>query len=132
MPKGNPNPAMAGQALRFPRGDDAPVNHQPFDETGSIPTDADFKVRYRKALAQGCTDDDLKFVIERMIECAKRGESWAVKEVMARFAGKPMQPLEMKDTTADRMLSESEALEILKAYGVVSSPPQVLPAQGQP
>jgi hypothetical protein len=57
--------------------------------------------RWRAILAESVTDAQIKAVIGRLVEAAKRGEPWAIKEFLDRVLGKPIQPLshEVEDDT---------------------------------
>ncbi len=48
--------------------------------------------RWRTALADTVTGDDLRAVIAKLVERAKAGERWAVCELLDRCLGKPLQP----------------------------------------
>jgi hypothetical protein len=47
--------------------------------------------RYRKILDQELTDDKLTKIIRSLISRAEKGEPWAVKELLNRLYGKPVQ-----------------------------------------
>ncbi len=52
--------------------------------------------RWRTALADTVTGDDLRAVIAKLVERAKAGERWAVCELLDRCLGKPEQALEAR------------------------------------
>ncbi len=47
--------------------------------------------RWRAIMTEAVTDDDLRAVVAALVAAAKRGESWAVKEVFDRTVGKPVE-----------------------------------------
>ncbi len=51
--------------------------------------------RWRSALAQTVTEDDLRKVITKLVEQANAGQGWAVKELLDRTLGKADQRLEV-------------------------------------
>jgi hypothetical protein len=42
-------------------------------------------------MTEAVTDDDMRAVVAALVAAAKRGESWAVKEVFDRTVGKPVE-----------------------------------------
>ena len=46
---------------------------------------------WRTALAATVTEDDLRTVIAKLVELAKAGERWAVREMLDRCLGRPAQ-----------------------------------------
>ena len=129
MNKGNPNPTRAGESLRYPRGNplrDTPVT--PSDELIPL-TDAQIKARWRSAITANVSEDDMAFIVKRLVECAKRGEAWAMKELVARLAGKPLQSIEVADTTAERQMTEDEARKVLIQF--VEDLPEGSPHDGK-
>lgn len=47
---------------------------------------------WRRALTSTVTAGDMKDVIRKLLESAKVGESWAVRELLDRTLGKPIEP----------------------------------------
>jgi hypothetical protein len=47
--------------------------------------------RWRAIMTEAVTDDDMRAVVAALVAAAKRGESWAVKEVFDRTVGKPVE-----------------------------------------
>ncbi len=47
--------------------------------------------RWRAALVASITEEDLVAVVRALVNAAKRGESWAVRELMDRTLGKPVE-----------------------------------------
>ena len=47
---------------------------------------------WRQALVDAVTPEDLTAVVQKLVERAKAGESWAVRELMDRTVGKPVEP----------------------------------------
>jgi hypothetical protein len=47
--------------------------------------------RWREIMTEAVTDDDMRAVVAALVTAAKRGESWAVKEVFDRTVGKPVE-----------------------------------------
>ena len=111
--KGNPHPLRAGESLRYPRGQ--PLKRQPVTPSDGLTplSDAQIKARWRAAITANVSDSDIAFLVQRLVECAKRGEKWAMLQLMDRLAGKPMQSMEVADTTAERVMSEEEARNTL-------------------
>lgn len=51
---------------------------------------------WRSALVEAVAADDIKRVVEVLIEKAKAGESWAVRELLDRCLGRPQQKMELE------------------------------------
>jgi hypothetical protein len=66
--------------------------------------------RWRAIMTEAITDDDMRAVVAALVAAAKRGESWAVKEVFDRTVGKPVEA----DLVA--RLEQLEAATKLKEY----------------
>jgi uncharacterized protein YjcR len=64
--------------------------------------------RLRKALFEAVTEDDLKAIIQKMVEKAKEGDIAAAKEVIERLLGKPV---------ADDFMERLDRLEALMKEG---------------
>jgi hypothetical protein len=47
--------------------------------------------RWRAALVASVTEEDIAAVVRALVDAAKRGESWAVRELMDRTLGKPVE-----------------------------------------
>ncbi len=47
--------------------------------------------RWREIMTDAVTDEDMRAVVAALVAAAKRGESWAVKEVFDRTVGKPVE-----------------------------------------
>lgn len=47
--------------------------------------------RWRQLLAESLTDKEMAAVIAALVKAAKAGEPWAVREVMDRTLGKPVE-----------------------------------------
>lgn len=47
--------------------------------------------QYRTALAEAVTEDDIRAVIGKLVAAARAGERWAIRELLDRCLGKPMQ-----------------------------------------
>lgn len=45
--------------------------------------------RFRTAVLEAIKEEDIQAVVSRLVELAKAGESWAVKELLDRTCGKP-------------------------------------------
>ena len=54
---------------------------------------ADKAQTWRTALAETVTEDDLRSVIAKLVEKARAGERWAVRELLDRCLGKSVQPV---------------------------------------
>jgi hypothetical protein len=66
--------------------------------------------RWRAIMTEAVTDDDMRAVVAALVAAAKRGESWAVREVFDRTVGKPVEA----DLVA--RLEQLEAATKLKEY----------------
>ena len=53
---------------------------------------SEFNARLRDAV----TDEDFEAIVGKLIEEAKQGEPWAVKEALDRLCGKPTQDIEVE------------------------------------
>lgn len=62
---------------------------------------------FYSALLNVIEDDDaiLKMIVQTLIEAAKNGEPWAVKELIDRLDGKAAQPTELKGGFETEILS---------------------------
>lgn len=45
--------------------------------------------QFRAKVHQLVTDDDLEVIIGRLVEQAKQGEAWAIRELLDRLIGRP-------------------------------------------
>ena len=54
---------------------------------------ADQVSAWRRTLAETVTEDDLRAVIGKLVEKARAGERWAVRELLDRCLGKAIQPV---------------------------------------
>ena len=45
----------------------------------------------RSALLSALSDDDWRAILTKLFECAKAGESWAIREIFDRTLGKPVE-----------------------------------------
>jgi hypothetical protein len=45
----------------------------------------------RSALMAALTDEDWQAVVRKLVDCAKAGEPWAIREVFDRTLGKPVE-----------------------------------------
>lgn len=67
---------------------------------------------WRKALADAVSADDVTQVTQRLVEAAKAGEPWAVRELLDRLMGKPHVQIELQaDTDYIREYDERLAVE---------------------
>ena len=70
---------------QFLPGNQASVGHgSPHAERAS---------EWRTALVETVTEDDLRVVIGKLVENARAGERWAVRELLDRCLGKAIQPI---------------------------------------
>jgi len=49
-----------------------------------------------RALEETITEKEAVAVVKKLIECAKAGEPWAIKELIDRCIGKPKESVEIK------------------------------------
>ena len=63
---------------------------------------ADKAQTWRTALAETVTENDLRAVIAKLVEKARAGERWAVREVLDRCLGKAVQPIAAAIVSSDR------------------------------
>jgi len=67
---------------------------------------------WRKALADSVSPDDLAQAIQKLIDSAKEGKAWAIRELLDRCLGKPHVQVELQaDVDSIRQYSEREQLE---------------------
>jgi hypothetical protein len=65
--------------------------------------------RWRAIMTDAVTDDDMRAVVAALVAAAKRGESWAVKEVFDRTVGKPVEAdLVVRLEMLERVMLEAE------------------------
>ncbi|MEE8130840.1 MAG: hypothetical protein V3T48_11145 [Vicinamibacterales bacterium] len=57
---------------------------------------------WRAAMAEGVSREDIDAVIKVLVEKAKTGERWAVRELLDRTLGKPLQPVAAVGVSEDR------------------------------
>ena len=50
---------------------------------------------WRKAMAEAVTPEDIGAVVKALVEKAKTGEAWAVRELLDRTLGKATQPVDV-------------------------------------
>ena len=69
--------------------------------------------KWRSALARAVTPEDLEEAIRAMVDLAKAGESWAVRELLNRCLGRPAQTvaLEGGDQIWRKMVADLEAAQ---------------------
>lgn len=70
-----------------PKGRAVETNKKEFTDALRITLKEDDKATKRK---------NLRVVAEKLVECAKNGEGWAIKEIADRIEGKPQQTVEQK------------------------------------
>lgn len=58
---------------------------------------AELRRRHREMVAECTSDEDVQEIWRRVIDCAKMGEQWAVKEFFDRVLGKATTPIELED-----------------------------------
>lgn len=58
---------------------------------------------YRAALMAVVSFDRLKRIVEALAKKAEKGEPWAVKEILDRTMGKPVQPLSSDNPDGERL-----------------------------
>ncbi len=80
-----------GRAVRDDRGRFRPGNRA---AVGRGNPHADRVHAWRAALAATVTEDDLRAVIGKLVEAAKAGKPWAIRELLDRCLGKPTQAIE--------------------------------------
>ena len=67
---------------------------------------------WRKALAEAVSAEDVTQVAQRLVDAAKAGEPWAVRELLDRLLGKPHVQIELQaDATEIREYDERMAVE---------------------
>ena len=67
---------------------------------------------WRKALADAVSAADVAQVTRKLVDAAKAGESWAVRELLDRLLGKPHVQIELQaDADYIREYSETEKIE---------------------
>lgn len=67
---------------------------------------------WRKALADAVSAEDITEVAQRLLDAAKAGEPWAVRELLDRLLGKPYVQIELQaDATEIREFDERMAVE---------------------
>lgn len=61
------------------------------------------RIKYQNILASAVTDQDFLEVSQKLLQLAKLGEAWAIKELLDRLLGKPKQVVDMdiKQTNVD-------------------------------
>lgn len=90
---GKGNPSSNGRNGKDPKtGKFLPGNKL---GTGGDPWAAQ-KSKFRSVLANALTPQEMGKIAKALIRAAKRGESWAVKEVLDRMLGKPQQDVNLK------------------------------------
>ena len=67
---------------------------------------------WRTALADSVSVDDISQVMERLIDAAKAGKAWAIRELLDRCLGKPSVQIDVQATTEQRReYTERERIE---------------------
>jgi hypothetical protein len=64
--------------------------------------------------------EDALAIVRNMIEAAKKGEAWAVKEVFDRESGKPKQPLVGGDDEGDAPIQHHHTVEFVNGANTAS------------
>jgi len=59
---------------------------------------------WRGAMAESVTRDDIRAVTIVLVQQAKAGAPWAIRELLDRCLGRPMQAVEWADTDAPRLI----------------------------
>ncbi len=59
--------------------------------------------RLRAILAESVTDEQIKAVIKTLVAKAMAGEPWAIKEILDRTLGKPVQPTAHEPDDGERL-----------------------------
>jgi len=59
---------------------------------------------WRAAMAESVTRDDIRAVALVLVQQAKAGAPWAIRELLDRCLGRPMQAVELVDTDAPRII----------------------------
>lgn len=70
---------------------------------------------WRQALADSISPDDVAEVVQRLLEAAKSGKAWAIRELLDRCLGKPTVQIELDtDTPKPPMLTDEERAELFE------------------
>jgi len=72
--------------------------------------------RHRQIMLACVTEEDTIAVIRKLVECAKKGEGWAIKEFCDRLLGKAHQTIEAAITTTTT--PEETATRIKEFFGL--------------
>lgn len=76
--------------------------------------------RFRSILLGSVSDNDLKTVVNQLVEKAKAGEPWAVRELFDRLIGKPVAPLDIDLTGGEAQSVVDFALSVRRARGLAT------------
>lgn len=94
LTNGDERPDKDPTTGRFTKGNKAAVGRaQPFAER---------RAQYTRMLMD-IPDEAVKAVIDKLVECAKAGEQWAVKELFDRVLGRPLTHTSRPHTEVDYM-----------------------------
>jgi hypothetical protein len=80
----------------------------------SRPKGAWSEKRFRDALLAAVTEDsgdgrsNLRVIAEKLVECAKGGESWAIQQVSDRVDGKAPQDVSINNTVTHELANVSD------------------------
>lgn len=98
MPSGNGSNGKDPKTGRFLPGNKLGTGGDPF---------AAKKTQFRTVLVEAMTPAEMRKIVTSLLRAAKKGESWAVKEVFDRMLGKPKEHIELD---AELRLTLTEAI----------------------
>ena len=71
--------------------------------------------KWRRALSAAVTPQDIQDIVLRLVDKAKAGEAWAIKEVLDRTLGRPKAP--ESDPNEEEACLSADYLEFLDTKG---------------
>lgn len=77
--------------------------------------------RWRSQLPKAITGARLRRVIEQLAQQAEAGEPWAIKELLDRTLGKPVQPID-----ADILQLSKQEITLTLKFGDTTAPRKVI------
>ena len=98
----NPIAPFGDGGTPFGDGRDAAGRFAPGNPGGPGNPEARRVARFRRAFLKTVTPADVEAVIQVLIDHAKKGEPWAVREVLDRAIGKPAVSVTVEAHAADR------------------------------
>lgn len=93
----------------MPRGGARPNSGGARPGAGRKPSAISEKRREFERLLHETSRDDFRAIIDQLIEAAKRGEPWAVKDVLDRVLGKPKQAVQFDGEVMQPLVVEIPA-----------------------